>query len=425
MLDAIGLVRKICRQIYREIFRPQVNPSLPVPVRPQGWVLGVAPGTIGSSPEPSQQVAVDNLIEKILNRLPSDMDCRERGARVIAKLRDLVGDLPASADHHHSTHFGLLRHSLEVALKMLEQSSPTPVTEHPSDGTLNGAGNMGSNSRWQYLHFLAGLCHDLGKLFEMDVRQGDRPWSPLHETYADFLRQAKTNPVMRWRADRVRGAHAMFSPSLVHHLMDCSDFQYLGGKGLSQMVDAIIGTHNTDQPTPVARVLRKLDQKSVEEAAPEWMLKRADSKVSQFIRAVRVLIEKGELGINTFAAPVYVAGEKAAVVVPLAIQSARDLLKQDKVMLPGNIHLYDLLSQSGLVEADSAGRCVRKIRISGKHGPVELSALIFATETILPKRMIPTVPNFSFEIKPEEPEHGNGTADAGKTTPTITEDPFG
>ena len=94
-------------------------------------------------------------------------------------------------------------------------------------------------------------------------------------------------------------------------------------------------------------------------------------------------------------------------------------------MLPGNIHLYDLLSQSGLVEADSAGRCVRKIRILGKHGPVELSALIFATQTVVPKRMIPTLPNFSFEIKPEEPKHGNGTAEAGKTTTTTTGDPFG
>lgn len=333
MLDAIALARKIWRGIYREIFRPKVNPSLPVPVHPQGRVLGMVPGTIKLSPEPSQQIAIDNLIGKILNRLPSDMDCRERGARVIAKLRDLVGDLPASAGHHHSTRFGLLRHSLEVALKMLEQSSTTPVT-HPPDGVLDGFENSGNDPRWQYLHFLAGLCHDLGKLFEMDVRQGPRRWSPLHETYADFLRQAKMNSVMSWRADRVRGAHAIFSPSLVHHLIDCSDCKYLGREGLTQLVDAIVGTHNTEQPSPVARVLSKLDQKSVEEAAPEWMLKRSDSKVSQFVRAIRILIEKGELGVNSFAAPVYVAGDKAAVVVPLAIQSARDLLKQDKVMLP-------------------------------------------------------------------------------------------
>jgi hypothetical protein len=305
---------------------------------------------------------------------------------------------------------------------MLEQSSAAPVTERPPDGTLDRFGNSGNRSRWQYLYFLAGLCHDLGKLFEMDVRQGSRRWSPLHETYADFLRQAKTNPIMRWRADRVRGAHALFSPSLVHHLIGCSDFKYLGREGLTQLVEAIIGTHNTEQETPVARVLSKLDQKSVEEAAPEWMLNRTDSKVNQFVRALRSLIESGELGVNSFAAPVFVEDDKAAVIVPRAIQSARDLLKHDKVTLPGNIHLYDLLSQSGLVEADNAGRCVRKIRISGKHGPVELSALIFATETIVPKRMIPTLPRLRFEIQQEESKHI--TAHAVEPTSKTTGDPF-
>ena len=72
-------------------------------------------------PPESQRILLDELTENILSRLPEEMDCRTRGARVIAKLRDLVGDLPASADHHHSEPYGLLRHSLEVALKMLEE----------------------------------------------------------------------------------------------------------------------------------------------------------------------------------------------------------------------------------------------------------------------------------------------------------------
>jgi hypothetical protein len=217
----------------------------------------------------------------------------------------------------------------------------------------------------------------------------------------------------------------VFSSSLIHHLLGRADFEYIGREGLLQLGDAVTGTHNGGQSALLARLLRKLDQESVEEAAPDWMLMRAASKVNQFVRALRTLIERGELGVNSFAAPVYVAGEKAAVVVPAAIQSARDFLIQEKVMLPGNIHLYDLLSQSRLVEADEAGRCVRKINVRGWHGPVELSALIFATETIVPKQMIATLPNLRFEIKPEEPKHGNWTADAGKTTPTSTGDPFG
>ena len=89
-----------------------------------------------------------------------------------------------------------------------------------------------NNLRWQYAYFLGGLCHDLGKLFEMDVRNGQRQWCPLHETYADFLRGAKADPVMRWRQDRARGAHALLSPWLVHDVLSRADFEYIGREGL-------------------------------------------------------------------------------------------------------------------------------------------------------------------------------------------------
>jgi hypothetical protein len=187
MLEAVSAgVREIWRQICRQISRPHLNPSLPLPAHPRGQVSGPVPGTFQLPPEP-QGVLLDEMIDKLLSRLPQDMDCRERGARVIAKLRALVGDLPASADHHHSDRFGLLQHSLEVALKMMEESNAIPVGTCPPTGLLSDVDGSGNRPRWQYLCFLAGLCHDLGKLFEMDVREGQRHWCPLHQTYADFL----------------------------------------------------------------------------------------------------------------------------------------------------------------------------------------------------------------------------------------------
>jgi len=293
MLEAASAaLREIWRQICRQISRPHLNPSLPFPVHPRGRVSGVVPGTLQLPPEP-QRALLDELIDKILSRLPQNMNCRERGARVIAKLRDLVGDLPASADHHHSDRFGLLQHSLEVALKMVEESSAMPVGACPRDERVSGFENPENRMRWQYVSFLAGLCHDLGKLIEMDARAGQRRWYPPGETYADFLRQAKTDPVMTWRQDRVRGAHALFSPWLIHHILGRADCEYLGREGLMQLIDAVVGTHNGGQASPLATILRRLDQKSVEEAAPDWMRKRPDSKVNQFVRALRTLIEQG------------------------------------------------------------------------------------------------------------------------------------
>lgn len=66
----------------------------------------------------------------------------------------------------------------------------------------------------QYLCFLAGLGHDLGKLFDMDLRARDRRWSPLHESYAELVRHIEVEQVLTWNEDRVRGSHAQFSPGL-------------------------------------------------------------------------------------------------------------------------------------------------------------------------------------------------------------------
>jgi Putative helicase len=174
---------------------------------------------------------------------------------------------------------------------------------------------------------------------------------------------------------------------------------------LPELAAALTGTHGADQSTPLARLVSTLDQQSVEQAAPEWMIKQPDSMVNQLIRALRHLISDGRLSVNTLGAPVYVTGDKAAVVVPRSISTARYFLKQeDKIRLPSNHHLYDLLAQAEVVEADENRQCVKRIRVRGKRGPVELYALIFATNTIIPQAILPTLPTVAFEVVPEEPK---------------------
>ena len=350
-----------------------------------------------------RRVVGHDLTQSILSRLPEEMDCRARGRRVMAKLRDLVSDLPASADHHHSSRFGLLQHSLEVALKMLEQFEKTLLPGAPPDVALFNT--EADPLQTQYLCFLAGLGHDLGKLFDIELVAGERRWSPLTEAYAEFLRQVKREPVLEWNKKRVRGGHAQFSPWLMHHLLSPADMRFIGLERLPELTGALTGTHAGDQSTPLARLVSKLDQQSVEQAAPDWMLKRPDSKVNQFVNALRSLIADGRLSVNTLGAPVFVTGDKAVVVVPLSISVARDFLKrEEKIKLPSNHRLYDLLAQAKVVEADENRQCVKKIRVPGKRGRVELHALIFATDTIIPERILPTLPNVVFELKPEEPK---------------------
>jgi Putative helicase len=399
---AVALLRKIQLQIYRQIFRKNRTLTLPVSAHPRGQESGAVGGTFEPPPEP-QRILLDELTENILSRLPEEMDCRARGARVIAKLRDLVGDLPASADHHHSSRFGLLQHSLEVALKMLEEFEKTLLPDAPPDVTLFNT--EADPLQTQYLCFLAGLGHDLGKLFDIELVAGGQRWSPLNQTYAEFLRQVKREPLLEWNEKRVRGGHAQLSPWLMHHLLSPADVRFIGLERLPELAAALTGTHGADQSTPLARLVSTLDQQSVEQAAPDWMIKQLDSKVNQLIRALRHLISDGRLSVNTLGAPVYVTGDKAAVVVPRSISTARYFLKQeDKIRLPSNHHLYDLLAQAEVVEADENRQCVKRIRVRGKRGPVELYALIFATNTIIPQAILPILPKVTFELVPEEPK---------------------
>jgi hypothetical protein len=375
-------------------------------------------------PPESQRVLLDELTETILSRLPEEMDCRARGARVMAKLRDLVGDLPASADHHHSSRFGLLQHSLEVARNMLEEFEKTLLPDAPPDVALFNT--EADPLQTQYLCFLAGLGHDLGKLFDIELVAGERRWSPLNETYAEFLRQVKREPVLEWNDKRVRGGHAQFSPWLMHHLLSPADIRFISLERLPELTGALTGTHTADQSTPLAHLVSKLDQQSVEQAAPDWMLKRPDSKVNLFIRALRSLIYNGELRVNSPGAPVYVTGDKTAVVIPRSLSTARYFLKrEDKVKLPSNHHLYDLLAQAGVVEADENRQCVKRIRVPGKRGPVELYALIFTTNAIIPQAILPILPSATFEVVPEEPKHANKTAEAEEGMPTTAVRPLG
>jgi len=433
MVKAAGAVlRKIWRQICRQIFRETRTLTLPVPARPQGQVSGAVPGVLELPPDlhpakPEPGLAgppeLQPLIREILLRL-SKHDNFGRGAAVIERLGALVGDLPASANHHHSEPNGLLRHSLEVGLRMVEEVDRRLAAQAELDPS---AGISEPEApQWQYICFLAGLGHDLGKLFDMDLRAGDQRWSPLHETYAEFLRHVRVEPVLWWDEDRVRGGHAQLSPWLMHHLLTPADLRFIGVERLPQLGAALTGTHAGDQSTPMARLVSKLDQESVEQAAPEWMNKRPDSKINQFIRALRTLISEGWLSVNTPGAPVYVTGDEAAIVVPRAIGAVRHYLKQEnKPRLPSNHCLYDLLAQAEVVQADGDRQCVKRIRVPGKHGPVELSAVIFSQKTIMPQQILPTLPKVTFEIVLEEPKPVVAVATSDEGKPTPAPDPLG
>jgi hypothetical protein len=64
----------------------------------------------------------------------------------------------------------------------------------------------------------------------------------------------------------------------MHPLLSPADVRFIGLERLPELITALTGTHTDDQPTPPARLVTTLDQQSVEQAAPEWMIKRLKSE---------------------------------------------------------------------------------------------------------------------------------------------------
>ena len=339
--------------------------------------------------------------ERILYWLSSDLQVRALAERLLERFAVTVGDLPASAAHHHADRGGLYRHSAEVALKALEEFEGNMAMERRPDGSVDSFRSAHNRSRWQYATFIAALCHDLGKLFDLEVRGKGRTWCPLHEPYDAFGRRTKT-PVASWRPDRKYGAHAWSSLALLHHVVSCEDVAFLGAPRLWHLFASLAEGHSKEPESRLSQTVSRADQASVEQAQPA-IAARPDSKASLLLQAFHELITAGEMGVNVPGGQVYVEGGKAAVVVPVSIDLARDRLRGREIKLPSNNDLYDILRNARLVDADEMGRSVRKIKVQGRQGNlVPLSALIFSSaDKVVPKLLLADLERTHFEIDTE------------------------
>lgn len=359
-------------------------------------------------------LSVEALTDKILYRLSSDLQVRALAERLLHRFAETVGDLPASERHHHAEPGGLYRHSLEVALKALEEFEGNIVMERRKDSTVDSFRSSRNRPRWQYATFIGALCHDIGKVFDLEVRGKGETWSPIHERYCEFGRRVKT-PIATWDPDREHGGHAERSSRLLHHVLSPEDMAYLGEPRIEHLYRCLAEGHSKGMTGLLSDMVKQADQASVEQAQPA-IAARPDSKIGLLIQTWQELIRDGQMWVNTPGAQVWVEGAKTAVVVPVSVSMARDRLKERNIALPPNTNLYNMLRSAGLVESNERGLNVWDIRVQGKHGPVPLSALIFPTEKVVPTEILPTLPATHFEIEIEPKQEALAVAQAEGST---------
>jgi hypothetical protein len=94
-----------------------------------------------------------------------------------------VSFLPASENHHHSGNFGLLRHSLSVALRFIKH-----FRTHPNDRRRLETLPPEERRPWLQAGILAALFHDCGKVLDLEVRpvSTGKAWDPLAEPLSTY-----------------------------------------------------------------------------------------------------------------------------------------------------------------------------------------------------------------------------------------------
>src|SRR5205823_12202993 len=138
----------------------------------------------------------------------------------------------------------LYAHSVEVALGTLEAFEGNIVMERKPDGSVDSFQSARNRPRWQYASFIAALCHDVGKLFEIEIKAGDRRWCPLQQTYSDFCRGTRKPLAVTWSRERRHGTHAVLNGFLFQHLLSPDDLEYLGLPRLVHVGENLVASHS-------------------------------------------------------------------------------------------------------------------------------------------------------------------------------------
>ena len=179
------------------------------------------------------------------------------------RLAEFVQLLPASQSHHHRGAGGMLRHSLEVGFWALQQTEGKLIR-----GVITPQQRRLIEPRWRLAAFLAGICHDLGKVvtdLTVTDRAGEEKWRPYKY---GIYRWAESNRIenyfLHWTEGRGKN-HTNVSSTLIDAVITKESFDWIGAGS----TDAVIWlteslNNNPGSSNQIHNFVVKADQLSVE-----------------------------------------------------------------------------------------------------------------------------------------------------------------
>lgn len=305
------------------------------------------------------------LLEHIWQRTSLSRDQFGTLYRVpIERYTELVQQFPASENHHHAYHGGMLDHGLEIvayALK-LRQSYLLPVGADPET-------QAAQTEAWTAAVAYAALLHDIGKIavdLHVECENGE-VWHPWHGKLMQPYR-------FRYRRDRLYRLHGAATGLLYTDVLDTAILDWLHGfPELWASLLFVLAGHYEHAGT-LGELVLQADQASVAQelggdpakarTAPKQALQR------KLLDGLRYLL-KEELKLNqSQASDGWLTQDSLWLVSKTVCDKLRaHLLSQGIDGVPDkNTAVFNVLQDHGIAQATPEGKAIWKATVVSHTG---------------------------------------------------------
>ncbi|NAP06928.1 integrating conjugative element relaxase [Pseudomonas syringae] len=277
----------------------------------------------------------------------------------------LVQHLPASENHHHAYHGGMLDHGLEIvayALK-IRQMYLLPIGAPPES-------QAAQSEAWSAASAYGALVHDLGKIaVDVKVELADGTiWHPWHGP----MDQPYRFKYVKGRDYRLHGA----ASSLIYsNVIPAKALDWLSGfpELWSQLVFAFAGQY--EHADILGEIVSQADQASVAQelggnpgramSAPKQSIQR------QLAEGLRMLVaDKFKLNQPDGPSDGWLTQEGLWLVSKPAVDQLRALLLSQGIehVPSSNAPMFDLLQDQAIIQPNGEGKAIWKASIDNGRG---------------------------------------------------------
>lgn len=262
------------------------------------------------------------LVDGVRQIIANESLLNEHYMPAMMQLAALVQLLPASQAHHHRGGGGMLRHSLEVGLWALQQTEGKLIR-----GVVTPQQRRIIEPRWKLTVFLAGICHDLGKIItdiSVTNRANDLRWEPYDQGLYEWAIENKiSNYFLHWQEGRGK-KHTNVSSTMHHAVIKKDTLKWINSGGSDAVIWLTESLNNNPGSTnQIHNFVVKADQLSVERDLKSMGVAMAGYEIGVPVERyltdiMRRLVQEGIWRINEPSARIWNLDGTTYLVWPMA-----------------------------------------------------------------------------------------------------------